>query len=93
MIVATPRSSIARLGLVLAANGLIATLAYAVLRSVCFTPHQGLIDSIFLVLVSTSHFWYMPGQTLPFRAWSGVSSAVLNGVLMFCVAVMLGYSP
>lgn len=77
----------------LAANGLFAVLAYTLLRSLYFTPHQWVIDIIFLVLVSTAHFWYMPSHSLCFRTWSGLLSACLNALLMFWVAVALGNAP
>jgi len=83
----------ARWSTVLAANGLVAALAYTLLRSIYFTPHQWVIDTMFLVLVSTTHFWYMPSQSLRFRTWSGVVSAGLNALLMFWVAVALGNAP
>lgn len=82
----------ARWTTVLAVNGLIAAAAYALLRSVYFTPHQWVIDVIFLALVSTAHFWYMPSQSRRFRVGSGIASACLNTVLMFWVAVALGYA-
>lgn len=89
----SPRSTIARWSTVLAANGLIAALAYALLRSVYFTPHQWVVDLLFLLFVSTAHFWYMSGQSLRLRTSSGVVSACLNALLMFWVAVALGNAP
>jgi hypothetical protein len=83
-------STMARFGTVLAINGLFAALAYALLRSLYLTPHQLLVDVIFLILVSTAHFWYMPIAGLRFRIWSGVASASLNALVMFWVAVALG---
>jgi hypothetical protein len=93
MSIVLPRSMIARWAIVLAANGLVAFLAYTLLRGVYFTPHQWVIDIIFLVLVSNAHFCYMPSQSLRFRTWSGVVSACLNALLMFWVAVALGNAP
>jgi hypothetical protein len=75
-----------------AANGLMAASVYALLRNYYFTPHQWAIDVLVLAIASTAHFWYMPGRNASFRIFTGVISACINAVLMFWIAVALGFA-
>jgi hypothetical protein len=86
-------SRITRWCIALTANGLITAMTYTPLRSIYFTPQGWLIDTLFLVLVSTAHFWYMRSRSLSFKILAAVVCAFTNTVVMFWVAVALGYSP